>query len=123
MIQIFFEVFTKFYPFSQNFNFSGNLDIGDSYALKKRDFHFLSKEIGSTWKRFARQFDIEDRKIVDITNHFSWDRDRCYIVFRELTVRYGSVKWKPIEMALQELGLDQIIRMYLSWKQDAHKNS
>ena len=103
--------------FFPKFYFSGNPDDEDSNdGLQKKDFNFLSKEIGSTWKRFARQFDIEDYKVIEITNKSSRLRDKCYDVFLELAARYGSVKWKPIKMALQELELVPIIRKYLSSK-------
>ena len=103
--------------FFPKFYFSGNPDDEDSNdGLQKKDFNFLSKEIGSTWKRFARQFDIEDYKVIEITNKSSRLQDKCYNVFMDLKARYGSVKWKPIKMALQELELVPIIRKYLSSK-------
>ena len=91
--------------------FSGNPGDEDN-SLQKPHFNFLSTEIGPTWKRFARQFDIEDNKIVEITKKYSRDLDGCYMVFEELERRDGSVKWKPIEMALQELELVNIISKY-----------
>ena len=110
-------------PF-QKFCFSGNPDDQDkSDILENKEFNFLSGKIGSAWKRFARQFDIEDNKIVDFTKNCKREKDGCFQVFRELTARYGLVKWKPIEMALQELELDQIISNYKSWTQHTHENT
>ena len=107
--------FTPFLDFL--YLFSGNAaDEDSSDDLQKRDFNFLSKEIGSDWKRFARQFNIEDYKISNIKNKSTEVHDRCFNVFKELARRYGSVKWKPIEMALKELGLKLAVTNYLSWK-------
>lgn len=86
------------------------------------DLYFLSKEIGGNWKRFARQFNIEDDKVDHIANTVIRHQDRCFKVFHELTRRDGSVKWKPIEMALQELGLMSTISNYLSWKKRTHES-
>ena len=91
--------------------FSGNPGDEDK-SLQEPHFNFLSTEIGPTWKRFARQFDIEDNKIVEITKSCNRDQDGCFKVFKELERRDGSVKWKPIEMALQELELVNIISKY-----------
>ena len=105
--------------FFPKFYFSGNPDDEDGNdGLQKKDFNFLSNKIGSTWKRLARQFDIEDYKVIEITNNSSRFQDKCYNVFLELAARYGSVKWKPIKMALQELELGWIIPKYLSWKDE-----
>ena len=102
---------------SLKFYFLGNPDDEDSSdSLQKKDFNFLSKEIGLYWKRFARQFNIEDNKVEDIANKSSRFKDKCYYVFLELTAHYGLVKWKLIEMALQELELVSTISNYLSWK-------
>ena len=77
--------------------FLGNPDDEDSSdSLQKKDFNFLSKRIGPDWKRFARQFNIEDNKVSDITNKSSRCQDRCYDVFNELSAHYGSVKWKLV---------------------------
>ena len=93
--------------------FSGNPgDEDKSNSLQNLRFNFLLAEIGPTWKRFTRQFNIEDNKIVEITKSSCWYLDGCYNVFHELKRRYGSVKWKPIEMALQELELVNTISKY-----------
>lgn len=112
----FLRCLKSFTPFPDFFFFSENLDDEDRSDLQKRDFNFLSKEIGSAWKRFGRQFNIEDYEIVNITNKSSQVHDRCFNVFMDLKARYGSVKWKPIEMALQKLGLVSAISNYLSRK-------
>ena len=106
---------TKFY-------FSGNPDDADkSNALTNRDFTSLSEKIGGDWKRFARQFNIEDNKIADITKKSDRELDGCFQVFRGLEARDGSVKWKPIKMALEELALDRVISEYLSEKQRSNE--
>ena len=87
-----------------------------------RDLHFLSVHIGRRWKRFARQFNIEDDKVDHIANTDSQCQDKCFKVFDELTRRDGSVKWKPIENALRELRLMSTILEYLSRKNPTHKN-
>ena len=86
------------------------------------DLYFLSEEIGRHWKRFARQFNIEDDKVDHIANTDSRYEDKFFKVFDELTRRDGSVKWKPIENALRELRLNATIFKCLSWKNRTHKN-
>ena len=77
-------------------------------------FYPLAKTMLGRFK--GRQFKAEDYEIVNITNKSSQVHDRCFDVFMELKARCGLVKWKPIEMASQKLGLVFTISNYLLWK-------
>lgn len=99
------------------FYLSGNPNDEDKSAtLQTEHFDSLSRHIGDRWKRFARQFDIPDHKIVNITNQCNGEHNRCYQVFLELEANHGLVKWKMVETALQELELIQIISEYTNLK-------
>ena len=112
-----FLMYLRCFRYYLKFYLSGNPNDEDKSAtLQKKDFNFLSKLIGDRWKRFARQFDIPDQKIVDITNQYNGEFNRCYQAFLALEAIHGLVQWKMIEMALKELGLKQVISEYSNLK-------
>lgn len=112
-----FECASKVFFYCQIFHSAGNSDNEDTSApLTKKDFNFLSKHIGDRWKRFARQLNIPDQKVINITCNNKGESNRCYKVFRELEENHGLVKGKMVKMALQELELNEIISKYASLK-------
>ena len=98
-------------------------DEDKSVALKKEDLIFLSQNIGASWKRFARQFNITDRAIKNIEDRSSQEEDGYHEVFDALKRSDGSVRVKKIEIACKEIGVTKEVLEYLSKKESAHKNA
>ena len=108
--------FSKFYILPKFFVSENRDDEDKSATLQKKHFNSLSQCIGDRWKRFARQFNIPDQKVVDITNEYNREYDRCYKVFLVLEADHGMVKWKMVETALKEIKLNEIISEYTNLK-------
>lgn len=90
--------------------------------MKKEDFIFLSKRIGTDGKRLARQLNINDQDVKDIEKTSSRQLEGFHDVFRLLKILDGSVKVNKIKMACKEIGVTQEVLEYLSEKQLAYKN-
>ena len=74
------------------------------------------------WKRFARHVNIKDNEIDEIiASKFDRNEDKCYKVFNELKRKHGLVKWKLVEITMQELGLNQKVSEFILYKQRANE--
>ena len=70
----------------------------------------ISLKVGREWKRFARNFDIEDEVIDDIDEDGDLPtlQDKCHQVFKKLE-EDKVVKWNLVKEALDEIGKRNII--------------
>lgn len=70
----------------------------------------ISQKVGKEWKRFARNFDIEDEVLDDIDENgdLATLQDKCREVFQKLEAE-KAVKWNLVKEALDEIGKRNVI--------------
>ena len=80
------------------------------FELSSKMRLFISQKVGKEWKRFARNFDIEDEVIDDIEEDADLPtlQDKCHQVLKKLEVD-KVVKWNLVKEALHEIGKRNII--------------
>ena len=90
--------------FLENWNEEHDFELSSEMRL------CISQKVGREWKRFARNFDIEDEVIdgIDEDGDLPTFRDKCHQVFKKLEVG-RVVKWNLIKEALDEIGKSNII--------------
>ena len=77
---------------------------------------YISQRVCREWKRFARNFDIEDEVIDDIEESGGLTnlQDKCLQVFKKLEVD-KAVKWNLVKEVLHEIGKLNVIAEFEEW--------
>lgn len=87
-----------------------NLNEEQDFELSSEMRLCISQKVGKDWKRFARNFDIEDEVVdeIDEDGVLPTLQDKCHQVFKKLEVD-KVVKWNLVKEALHEIGKRNII--------------